>query len=84
MVSTDTIVSLELSTAIPHVLVGDSLPLSPTSSLVLPVNFDPNGKDIDGVLQEADVRMLVDTPPLDLNWDLLCDATTFKVSCPTA
>lgn len=60
--------------------LGDSLPLSPTATLDLPANFDPNGRDIDGVLQEADVRTLVDTPPLDLNWDLLCDPTTFKVS----
>ena len=64
----------------PHTHTGDSLPLSPPTSLDLPALFDPNGKDIDAVLKEVDARMLVDTPPLDLNWDLLCDSNTFKVS----
>ena len=56
------------------------MPLSPTTPLEVPVNFDPHGNDIDEVLLEADNRTLVETPPLDLSWDLLCDSGTFKVS----
>ena len=59
---------------------GESVPLSPTNLSEIPVNFDPSGSDIEEVLREADVRTLMETPPLDLAWDLLCDSNTFKVS----
>ena len=65
------------------VFVGDSLPLSPTATLEIPMNFDPNGSDIEEVLLEADIKTLMESPPLDLAWDLLCDSSTFKVSTCT-
>ncbi len=52
---------------------GDSLSsfqALPTSSI----------DDIDGILHEAELRALKDTLPLDTNFDLLCDSTTYKVS----
>ena len=62
---------------------GDGVPLSPITSLDIPSNFDPNSNNIDEILLEADGRMLIDSPPLDLTWDLLCDSNTFKVSMAT-
>ena len=62
------------------VFVGDGVPLSPMTSLDIPPNFDPNSSNIDEILLEADGRMLMESPPLDLTWDLLCDSNTFKVS----
>ena len=31
-------------------------------------------------MYEAELKIVNDTPPLDLNFDLLCDAKTYKVS----
>ena len=62
---------------------GDGVPLSPMTSLEIPPNFDPNSSDIDEILLEADGRTLMELPPLDLTWDLLCDSNTFKVSMAT-
>ncbi len=54
-----------------HTVGGDSLEQTPPTSSI---------DDVDGIMYEAELRILDDTPPLDLNFDLICDSNTYKVS----
>lgn len=38
-----------------------------------------SARDIAAMLQEANLKSLMDTPPLDLCYDLFCDSETYQV-----
>ena len=58
---------------------GDS-PI-PTSPTIPPedTQMELSARDIAAMLQEANLKSLMDTPPLDLCYDLFCDSETYQV-----
>ena len=58
---------------------GDSpIPTSPTIPLE-DTQMELSARDIAAMLQEANLKSLMDTPPLDLCYDLFCDSETYQV-----
>lgn len=58
---------------------GDSpIPASPTAPLE-DTQMELSARDVAAILQEANLKTFMVTPPLDLCYDLFCDSETYQV-----